>query len=396
MSKIVFLIDQPLDERNYERFGIQTWIDRGWNIEVWDLTPLSYPQVWQNYIESGGKLKSFDGYFCMATMTKLKRRYAELEKISYLIDLTGDHFYSIRVKMHLIKMGAIRCTVSLGSMPMSIKRSDLKGKIDKLLKNSRAKSCKWLLEMLLRKLTATLIRPKLIVVSGNKSIQPVGCTAELIKAHNFDYDIYLRIKNSSDFSAGGYVVFIDQNYCFHSDFVCDDTHYPATPENYFPSVSNALRKISDALGIESCIAAHPRSSYQDHDYFDGVPIKYGATAELIRDCSLVLCHNSTAIQFAVLFEKPIIIATTDELDASVWGASIAGFASVLGKTVINIDRDLDKVDWYKELHVDMEKYDSYRNKYIKTDGSPEKPIWDIVIDYMDKQVGGRSIVSSVY
>jgi hypothetical protein len=65
------------------------------------------------------------------------------------------------------------------------------------------------------------------------------------------------------------------------------------------------------------------------------------------------------------------------------GASIAGLASALGKRVVNIDRDLSLVDWDKELCIDMDKYASYRNKYIKIDGSSEKSIWDVVIDYIE-------------
>jgi hypothetical protein len=170
----------------------------------------------------------------------------------------------------------------------------------------------------------------------------------------------------------------------------EDWIFPATQEKYFPSVCRALRKISDALGVALCIAAHPRGVYQDNDYFEGIPIKYGATAELIRDCSVVVCHYSTAVQFAALFEKPVIFVTTDELEATESREFIADFASAFGKAVINLDRDLEKVDWEKELHVDTEKYASYRTEYIKTDGSPEKPIWDIVIDYMEKCESERS------
>lgn len=384
MSKIVYLIEQPLDERNYERFGIQTWIDRGWDIEVWDLTPLSYPQAWQNFIESGRKLRSFDGYFCITSTLELKCRYYDLEKIRYFIDLTGDHFHSIRIKRYLANMGATRCIHALGSIPLSIKRNDLKGKIGKLFKEGIVKSCKWLLEVLLRKLTASTISPGLAIVSGNKSIQSIGRTAALIKAHNFDYDIYLKIRNTVDVPVERYAVFIDQNLCSHPDAVAEGWLYPATPEKYFPLVSKALRKISDTLGMATCIAAHPRAFYQDHNYFEGIPIKYGATAELIRDCSVVVCHYSTAAQFAILFGKPVIFVTTDELEVTECHAFIADFSTSFGKSVINIDRDLDKVDWQKELRVDMEKYASYRDMYIKTDGSPEQPIWDIVIDYIDK------------
>jgi hypothetical protein len=99
---------------------------------------------------------------------------------------------------------------------------------------------------------------------------------------------------------------------------------------------------------------------------------------------VVVCHDSTAIQFGVLFGKPLIFVTTDELLLAYEGRSIAKVASELGKSPINLDRaDLQDVDWQSELEVDGAKYARYRSKYIKADGSPEAPLWDIVIDHVE-------------
>jgi len=66
------------------------------------------------------------------------------------------------------------------------------------------------------------------------------------------------------------------------------------------------------------------------------------------------------------------------------GRSIAKVASEFGKSPVNLDRpDLRTVDWRKEVSVDPRKYADYRNKYVKTDGSPEMPLWDIVIDHIE-------------
>lgn len=394
MSKIIYLIDQPLDERNYDRFGIQTWIDRGWNLEVWDLTPLSYPRVWQNYFETGFKLKEFKGYFPIASKSELECSYTRGEKIGYFIDSTMDNYCSIRVKLRLKRMGAIRAIFLCGSIPDTgdVRKSCLVGKLKRAIERGPIKSFKWLFVVFFRKLAVSFIRPGLVVVSGEKSIHSIGYACELIKAHNLDYDIYLQLKKSINLLGRGYAVFIDQDYCFHSDRIYTGDPAPTTPEKYFPAVCDALLRISDALEIALCVAAHPRSSYQQKDqaWFEGIPIEYDKTAKLIRDCTIVVSHDSTAVQFAVLFGKPIAFVTTDELNASDSGASIACFASVLGKSVINIDRDLDKVDWNNELCVDYQKYADYRNKYIKIDGSPEKPLWDIVIDHIDKYNGSRS------
>ncbi len=58
MRKLVYIISQPFDERNYDRFGIQAWVDKGWHVEVWDLTPWLLPAVWKNFLKNGGVLKA--------------------------------------------------------------------------------------------------------------------------------------------------------------------------------------------------------------------------------------------------------------------------------------------------------------------------------------------------
>ncbi len=390
MSKIIYLIDQPLDEWNYGRFGIQTWIDRGWEVEVWDLTLWAHPLFWQHFMESGRKLKEFAGYFPISLKSQLDDRFSKLEKVRYFIDLTGDNFYSVRVKMRLIQMGAIRVVCATGSIPVpgDGQKIGLVRKLIKAFAKSPIKPFKWLANALVSKLAAPYIWPGLFVVSGEKSIPDAGHDHEILKAHNLDYDTYLKLNNSMAGSIGNYAVFIDQNYCFHPEYILQNTPCLVTPEKYFPAICNGLRKISDVFAMDLRVAAHPRASYQQ-DYFAGIPVEYGGTAELIRNCKIIVCHDSTAIQFAVLFGKPVIFVTTDELDsifmdASLKKESIAIFATELGKSVINLDHDLDGVDWQNELRVDSKKYNQYRNKYIKIDGSPEILSWDVVINHVEK------------
>ena len=95
-------------------------------------------------------------------------------------------------------------------------------------------------------------------------------------------------------------------------------------------------------------------------------------------------HNSTSLQLAILFNKPVIFLTTNELKLNNIGAHISVMASMFGKKEINIDNDLSDMDWQKELFVDEAKYSEYRKKYIKMDGSPEKQSWDIVIDHIEE------------
>ena len=387
--KILLLVDQPLDERNFDRFGLKTWIERGWTVELWDLTPLAYPRVWQKHLQLGGTLKHFQGYYPIGSKSDLRRRYRKLRNTSHFIDFTGDYLLSARVKAHLIRQGIVRVICATGSIPSPDDRAigHFASKLRLAVSMGPMRAIKAAINALGQRLTASFVRPGLVVVSGTKSMPaPVsGHMPDIIRAHNLDYDIYLRVGRSGVQREKQFIAFIDQDYCFHPEYIYQGVPAVVTPDKYFPAVCKGLRAISHALDMDIRIAAHPRSAYQQRvtDYFEEIPIEYGKTADLIRDCSVVVCHDSTAIQLAVLYAKPVIFFSTDQLNSLQFDGMrkqevIAHFASELGKSAINVDRELEGVNWRKELSVDLGKYAQYKGKYIKIDGSGELPCWEIV------------------
>jgi len=394
MSKVIYLVSQPIDEWNFERFGIQSWIDRGWNVEIWDFTPRLHPRAWTYFFETGHKLKEFEGYFPITSIRQLNARYVALGKIECYIDFAGYYSFTTWVKMRLSRMGAMRVTDITNSLPIvkSADKCNLACKVRKLLARHPVAIFEFLVNAFMDRWSATLIRPGLVVVTGEKSFNSAinaGYSQEILKAHNFGYDFYLKMLSSQESTVGDYAVFLDQDLCFNSSYMYSGLeHIPrvATPEKYFPTICNGLRMISDVFGVNLSIAAGPRSSYQQNtqDYFQGIPVEY-RTADLVKNSRCVVCHCSTSIELAVLFGKPAIFVTTDELEAyAPIKTGIALFASELGKSVINLDRDLNGFNWKNELHIDTQKYAEYKNKYVKTKGSPEIPHWTIIIDHIER------------
>jgi hypothetical protein len=388
MRKIIYLIDQPLDERNFDRFGIQKWVERGWTVEVWDLTPLSHPHVWRTFIESQRKLKDFEGYFPIDSKRALNARYTALGPIEYFIDLSDENYRSFTVKRFLMRRGAVRVISVTGSIPapQARERNPLVSAIRKAVARGPMKSIKLLCAAIARRLALPLIRPGLAIVSGEVSSRAVMRSCEILRVHSFDYDIYLQLAKVSSPPEKEYAVFIDQDLCFHSDFIYEKVPFVVTPEKYFPAICNALNRISRCLQVGILIAAHPRSSYEQRrlDCYPGFSIVRGRTAELIGRSALVICHDSTAIHFAVLFGKPMVFVTTNQLIPTYEGRSVAQAAAEFGKIPINLDEDLQRVDWREQTWVDAAKYADYKNRFIKTDGSPERPMWDVVIDHIER------------
>jgi hypothetical protein len=387
MRKVVYLTDQPLDERNYERFGIQAWLERHWAVEAWDLTPWAHPHVWRTFIEFGNHVRKFVGYFPIASRRELINRLSISGPINYFVDLTSENYQSIRAKISLGRAGAVRIVCPGGSIPIP-DRAEIGAvaKLARVIAKRPRGVWKLLSSAFFQKVVAPRIATGLAIVSGEQSIADVKHRGEMIRTHNFDYDIYLALIRSPPTTAGRYAVFIDQDYCFHPEYLYQSIPPLATPEKYFTALCTGLKIIAEALKVQVRVAAHPRATYQQRglDFFEGFAVEYGKTAELIRGCEAVICHDSTAVQFAVLFAKPVIFVTTDELTITNEGQSIVKIAAELGKSPVNLDgTDLPAVDWRKEMQVDARKYEDYRSKYIKSVGSAEMPLWDIVINHVE-------------
>ncbi|KOR27505.1 hypothetical protein TI05_18855, partial [Achromatium sp. WMS3] len=107
-------------------------------------------------------------------------------------------------------------------------------------------------------------------------------------------------------------------------------------------------------------------------------MKKGNTAQMVRQAKMVLAHGSTSISYAVLWKKPILFLTTNELERSWMFPQIEVMATSLGKKVINIDTPFEQINWDKELYVNEDKYQEYKERYIKTKNTPELPFWQIV------------------
>ncbi len=273
MRKVVLLLEQPLDERNYLRFGIQTWLDRDWLVEVWDLTPWAHPAVWRDFVAFRKTLKRFSGYFPIDSAAALVRRLDSCGPVTHFIDLTGESYHSLRAKWPLIRRGVSRVLCALGSIPVPEhpRESGPLRRLVQLVASGPVSTWRWVRNAFFVKVVAARLRADWVIVAGEASARPGGSRATLIRAHNLDYDIYLRLKMSESIATESYAVFIDQDYCFHPEYVYKAMRPLATPQKYFPAVCAGLGAIAAALDVAVRIAAHPRTTYRERglDYFPG-------------------------------------------------------------------------------------------------------------------------------
>ena len=215
--------------------------------------------------------------------------------------------------------------------------------------------------------------PNYFIASGNYSIkhpqaQLIDETSKLIWAHSFDYDQFLNANRKPNKNTDGeYAVFYESPYpLFKNDIFIEGIENTLTTEKFYPSICSFFTYIEKKLNIKIIIAAHPQSRHLNNKVYGDRQIVNNKTAEITKFCKFVILRNSTAITFPVLWKKPMIFYTTNEISKSNFMTNnLAAFTKYFAKKAFNIDNNLDKLDLHKELIIDNSIYESYIQHFVK-------------------------------
>lgn len=349
-TDIVAVVPVPFNTRDHDRFGIETFRARGFRVKILDVSHISktrFPQHVEDH---------FDGLeVTVATTEQELFEYVRANRNALFVDHCDLHsavFADVRKPFAALGVDCLLPVVN-----------DIPG------------------SEVMKYQTDDGYYPKYIVVASAYSlirIPPYGPQTKFILAHTLDYDHYLKFREENEqIVVENSLLFIDQYIPFHPDNVelknpdVDPHHYYGLLRNFFTSVENSL-------GAPVVIAAHPRSRYDEHpDYFGGRRLVKGDTLNLMAKTRLVMTHGSTALNYAVLFHKPIMLLTTDQLNRTANFFYLKRYEEELGTKAINLDHlPAEGI----QVGVSNNHYWLFREKFVKIRNTPERPFWSIVID----------------
>lgn len=382
MRKIIFFIKSTFNERDYNRFGIEILKNRGFDIEFWDFTSLFRKEYQENYTPPDYlnsdyimPIGSREEFF-----RKIKNLKEEIIVNLYPGNRTSDNFIYDALKKYNIHYGINL----LGSVPEL-------GLLSRLQVAIIMYKPFGVLERIFKKLfivngVGEKIFPNFILCGGSADTDKArywtdnSDNTKLILAHALDYDLFLKEeKTPSNGINKNYAVFLDQYIPFHSDLHDSDACWPKTYHHnlYYSKINNFFSIIEQDLGLEVIIASSPRANY--NDYFEGRKVIRGRTIQLIKHSNLVLAHFSLAIGFAVLYKKPLISITDKEYTKYIqlW---VKRIAEELGNIPVDINKNMKNI---LIPEVNEERYNLYKENYIKMKGTPEKNTWEIFADYCE-------------
>ena len=115
-----------------------------------------------------------------------------------------------------------------------------------------------------------------------------------------------------------------------------------SPTEYYILLNNFFNKIEQELSMPVIIAGHPNGKYIDHyaNFFNSRNVFFDTTASLTINADIVLTHYSTAINYAILSKKSIILMNFDKLQKSYQGLILQNIAKILNCKIIEIDKPL--------------------------------------------------------
>lgn len=208
-------------------------------------------------------------------------------------------------------------------------------------------------------------------------------TAKLVLSHSDDYSKYLvhtaKRPRTAPRNTKLAVLLETSGPMFASDFIQTGATTHVTSSEWYPALTKFFHQLESSTGVLVEIASHYKSAHPPTpDYYGQRNVRDGMTLELVRNSKFVITRQSTAISYAVLYRKPVILICSHQSLLETSETRIESIlASFLGVTPVNIDQP----PWNFEqlLQVDESRYQAYE-KACLTSAGPPRPNSQIILE----------------
>jgi hypothetical protein len=377
--QVVFFTETTFIKRDYDRFGVEL-LAGNFEVRIIDCTPLLQPKFWSCLAV---RRHACPGYVDVHDWAQLAEAIAGLDANSVAVDFLFFGAAEDRVRAMLRKRGVRRAVVFSGLLPevrgtiWSEPRLNLRIAREFFRRGYNHFRCKVSPYI---SLPANI--PDMAVISGRMSLNSArACCPLRIYAHSFDYDLFLR-ERALPAKPLHSAVFLDQNLAVNGDRLVTGSSPCVSEERYFVALNRFFDRFELITGCSVIIAARPRTEYGDVTrLFGHRSVVFGKTPELVRNARLVFAHYSTAISFAVMLRRPVVLLTNEEMLSSKRQQNVDAFRQHLAVPMVNIDRaPPDAAAMAAWATFSEPAYAAFEEMHIKMRGTPERQLWEIFAD----------------
>jgi len=210
-----------------------------------------------------------------------------------------------------------------------------------------------------------------------------------INAHSQDYSAYLRQESISHELSFSEPPESQESTAILLDlampaFVSDGHHMGVkgvlTSDVWYPALVDFFEKIEEQASVRVDIAGHYKTRHPKiSPFFGGRYVYYGKTAMLVRKSKFVITISSTAVSYAVIYNKPVLFIYSDQLaKCPISIRNVFGMAALLDAPVMNINAA--EINVRECLRVTKDAYDNYKYTYLTSPESSPHPNYKIIME----------------
>lgn len=320
MDKIIYIRYLPLTQKVMNDFYMPNLANEGYQVEYWDITALFWKNTKEveNYIPSPDKNVLIRFFSSKQT---LKKSIKENNTALFISIMSFDW----RLIWLFRYFQIYNCKTSVFAyLPMPFPTPSSHVRIQMMIK--RLKGIKELYYVFANKILLPLILRVGYVklydycfaagksgwrVIGNIKLKNLSKT-KFFNINNFDYDRFLT--KGLSIEKEPYIVFLDEYLPFHPDGLMLYGH-SVDPDRYYSDMNKVFDAIEEFYKMPVVIAAHPKAlRYRKTNYYNGRKVFFDSTLDCVAKSSMVLAHNSSSIEFAIMCMKKIVFIDSHELE----------------------------------------------------------------------------------
>ncbi|MGF1779085.1 hypothetical protein [Vibrio nomapromontoriensis] len=351
MKSVIFIVSSPLQKRDYVRFSIEELTKSDVVVKVFDVSKIAFPHISFN---DNSESDSFDvEVFLLKSLFEVEQEVRRNGNNAVFISVgfLGKNLFQA-IRSNCKEFG---CQM-LGPIPVARGRNARFKKLKDIIASPRD-----LLTKLINKVYFCVDRYDFYI-----SVNKVGNKKTII-CHCYDYNLELLNDSAVDSASERYIVFIDQMIPHHPDFKFHNIINNIDGADYYKKMDVFFSRLESKVKCEVVILAHPRSTSLDNysDYYNGRKVYFGSSSDIISKSKFTMTHYSTAINFSVIHNKPILFLCSNEIRSLGMTEQVELMAKETCQKIVDIEVDINNADIIDFVYCVNKGENNYRDYTIK-------------------------------
>lgn len=209
----------------------------------------------------------------------------------------------------------------------------------------------------------------------------------LVYTHTKDYDNYLLLKDRAVNEEKDIIVYMDQYLPFH----IETRHFNIDPKKHYDNILAFLEQLRKFYNKKIVFAAHPVADREKmKKYVPEAITEYGKTTQLVNQSFFCITFNSNSGLMALITHTPIILIDQPTILPSHFILANRVLENIFDTKSVNIEAEIHKPEIDTLLNAQKAGSLSTFNRFIKHEGTPDKPEFDIICENIYKYLSGKN------